>query len=109
MECLDFDDSEQIIAARRRLLFLTKPGTEADEIIDFERCLDLEVSVTTVKASNSSSSLQTRDLEGHLWLWYESERDGKGQEHVVSPNSSILDVDGSFAFAFDEQDSLHFC
>ncbi len=82
----DFDDSEQIIAARRKLHSLTKPGTEADEIMDDER--SLEVSVVTVKASNSSSSHQTTDLDDNFW----HERDGWDQEHVVSPSSSLLDL-----------------
>ena len=102
MECFDFEDSEQIIAARRRLHFLTKPGTEAeaDEMMDDDR--SLELSVMTVRASNSSSSSshQRTDLEGQSWY----KRDGLGHEHVVSPNSSLLDVDGSFDF--EEQDFL---
>ena len=105
VECFDFDDSEHIIAARRRLHLLTKPGTEADEILD-EGSVE-EVSVMTVNASNSSSSHshQTRDHENHVCY----ERDGMGQEHVVSPNSSLLDVDGSMFEEFEKQDSLHFC
>eukprot|EP00574_Skeletonema_japonicum_P003108 CAMPEP_0201724932 /NCGR_PEP_ID=MMETSP0593-20130828/8493_1 /ASSEMBLY_ACC=CAM_ASM_000672 /TAXON_ID=267983 /ORGANISM="Skeletonema japonicum, Strain CCMP2506" /LENGTH=326 /DNA_ID=CAMNT_0048216237 /DNA_START=64 /DNA_END=1044 /DNA_ORIENTATION=+ len=86
MECFDFDDSEQIIAARRRLHSLTKPGTEADEIMDDER--SLEVSVVTVKASNRYSSHQATCLDDNFW----HERDGWDQEHVVSPCSSLLDL-----------------
>ena len=51
-KCFDFEDSEQITAARRRLQLLT--GTRGDRIMDDER--SLAVSVMTLKAANSSSS-----------------------------------------------------
>ncbi len=52
-ECFDFEDSEQITAARRRLQLLTRPDTGGDEVVGDER--SLAASVMTLKASNSSS------------------------------------------------------
>ena len=91
-ECSNFDDSEQITAARRRLRLhsLTKPkpdtDTEQAEITADERSLD--ESVKTLKASNSSS--QQRKSESHCW----HERDGLGHEHIVSSpqTSSVHDI-----------------
>mmetsp|Transcript_2136 Transcript_2136/g.3506 ORF Transcript_2136/g.3506 Transcript_2136/m.3506 type:complete len:334 (-) Transcript_2136:62-1063(-) len=89
-ECFDFEGSEQITAARRRLHFLTRPDTGGDEIMDDER--SLEESVMTLKVSNSSS-------HGKRYLEDLSHDHG----HVVSPNSSLIDL------SCDEQDSVHFC
>ncbi|KAK1734362.1 cyclin family protein [Skeletonema marinoi] len=101
MECFDFDDSEQINAARRRLNFLAKPDTQEDEMMDDEISLEsLEESVETIKASNSSSSHPKRGHEGHFW----HEKDELGHEQVVSPSSSLRDISS------EKQDSsLHFC
>ena len=89
-ECFDFDGSEQITAARRRLHTPAMPETEEDEIIDDER--SLEESVMTLKASNSSSSSQKRKRDPESQKWY-GRRDGLGHEHerIVSPSSSLLD------------------
>ena len=100
MECFDFDDSEQITAARRRLHFLAKPDTEEDEIIDDESLESLEEFVQTITASNSSSSHLKRGLEGHFCY----ERDELDHEQVVSPSSSLRDISS------EKQDSsVHFC
>jgi hypothetical protein len=88
MECVDFDDSKQIAAAKARLSLLTKPETvlkedDVNETSLDERSLDersLDDSVRTFKVSNSSSQKMKRDLEG-------------GSEHVVvTPNTSLRDL-----------------
>ena len=88
-ECFDFEDSEQITAARRRLQIITRPDTGGDEVVDDER--SLAESVMTLKASNSSSD-QSRYLE-----------DLNHQGNVVSPNSSLIDI------SCERRDSVHFC
>ena len=52
-ECFDFEDSEQITAARRRLQLLTRPKTGGDDMMDDER--SSAASVMTLKVSNVSS------------------------------------------------------
>ena len=78
-ESFDFEDTEQITAARRRLQLLSRPATEAegDEIVDDERSSVAE-SVLTLKTSNSSSH-QTRYLEELNYVH-------------GSPNSSSIDI-----------------
>ena len=60
-ECFEFEGTEQITAASRRLQILTRPDTGGNEIMDDER--SLAESVLTLKVSNSSSSHQSRSLE----------------------------------------------
>ena len=53
-KCFDFEGSEQVTAARRRLQLLASSDTGGDKIMEDER--SLAVSVKTCRVSNSSSS-----------------------------------------------------
>ena len=90
-EVFDFDQPMQIEAARARLQSLTKrPNAlieEGKDDVD-ERSFDDSVTVDTFKMSNKSRQKSDRDSEGD----HSNERDEFDDEHEVSPNSSLSNL-----------------
>ncbi len=113
MECYDFDHPTKIAEARTRLQTLAmkeKTQVEGDNMDE----ISLADSVKTHVVSNRSPLKQQtiRDLEGHFWY----ETDELGNEHVVSPSSSLRDVSCKdqdlhdlSCSDHDLKRSLHFC
>ena len=81
IECFEFDHSDQIEAARRRLRSLTNTDTVEGDMDDN---LSFTESVKTFKISNSSSALR-RDHCTH-------DADEFGSGNVVTPCSSVRDL-----------------